>query len=152
MKPETQEPDRLRYVLGFAFSPDFNQVLLICKNKPHWQAGKHNGLGGRIEDGESSEHAMYREFYEEAGVEIFDWVKFCNLIGEKHGQKYSVDAYHVSLPLEHCRSQTSEPIMIFPVSILPPNILPNVRWLIEMALSNRRHGAAETFTIIEHQS
>lgn len=55
------------YVVGFAFD-HMNKVWLIRKNKPEWQAGKLNGIGGRIEMGETSRQAMSREFHEEAGV------------------------------------------------------------------------------------
>ena len=40
------------YVLGFAFSKSGQMVLLIWKNKPEWQRGKMNGIGGKIELGE----------------------------------------------------------------------------------------------------
>lgn len=54
-----------RYVLGFLFSEDGSRVLLIWKNRPAWQAGKLNGIGGKIEDGEQPLDAMKREFVEE---------------------------------------------------------------------------------------
>jgi 8-oxo-dGTP pyrophosphatase MutT (NUDIX family) len=58
----------MNYVLGFAFTPD-GSVALIRKIKPEWQAGKLNGVGGKIEDWDPSDvHAMTREFQEETGV------------------------------------------------------------------------------------
>jgi len=59
-----------RYVLGFALTPEMDRVALIQKNRPDWQAGKWNGIGGHIEDGESPLEAMHREFQEETGVYI----------------------------------------------------------------------------------
>lgn len=60
-----------RYVLGFYFDEaSDNAVLLIRKEKPDWQKGLLNGLGGSIEDGETTQAAMAREFQEEAGVKI----------------------------------------------------------------------------------
>lgn len=58
-----------RYVLGFAFTPD-NRVALIQKRKPAWQAGRWNGIGGKIEGAETPVLAMSREFQEETGVYI----------------------------------------------------------------------------------
>ena len=54
-------------VVGFMYSNDLQSVLLIEKNKPEWQAGLLNGVGGKIEDGESPISAMIREFFEETG-------------------------------------------------------------------------------------
>lgn len=58
------------YVVGYCFSPLQLAVALIKKNKPEWQQGKLNGVGGKVEPLESPQHAMAREFYEEAGVLI----------------------------------------------------------------------------------
>ena len=57
------------------FSLDKQFVALIRKNRPEWQAGKLNGIGGKIEDGEHPRYAMVREFREETGVETNeeDW-------------------------------------------------------------------------------
>ena len=60
-------PPKKTYVAGFLFSPDRSRVLLIRKNRPAWQAGKLNGLGGKIEPGETPPQAMRREFREEQG-------------------------------------------------------------------------------------
>lgn len=54
-----------RYVLGFMFDHEEKHVLLIWKNRPKWQAGKLNGIGGKIEAGETPLQAMEREFTEE---------------------------------------------------------------------------------------
>ena len=60
--------DITRYALGFAFSSDLSKVVLIRKNRPEWQKGLLNGVGGRIKEGEHPMAAMKREFAEEAGV------------------------------------------------------------------------------------
>lgn len=59
-----------QYVLGFAFNPEQSRVALIKKNRPEWQAGILNGIGGHIEPGEEPHDAMVREFREEAGVYV----------------------------------------------------------------------------------
>ena len=62
-----------RYVLGLAFT-EANSVLMVQKNRPAWQAGKLNFIGGKIDpdpDGYGDEipvAAMVREFYEETGI------------------------------------------------------------------------------------
>lgn len=61
------------YCLGFVFYD--RKVLLLRKNRPKWQAGKLNGLGGHIEDNESPWSAMQREFQEETGFDQkFKWL------------------------------------------------------------------------------
>lgn len=56
---------KTRYVLGFAFDRADN-VILVQKTKPQWQAGKLNGVGGQIEETDDTPvAAMVREFQEE---------------------------------------------------------------------------------------
>lgn len=70
------------YVLGFAFDKAKEQVVLIEKQKPDWQKGKYNGVGGKIEPSDTSPYfAMAREFYEETGVDTKneDWVRYATM-------------------------------------------------------------------------
>ena len=60
------------YVLGIAYSAHKNKVLLMKKNRPNWQKGLLNGIGGKIEINETPEHAITRECYEECGLYL-DW-------------------------------------------------------------------------------
>src|SRR5271169_1826048 len=57
--------------LGYIFSPDGRQVLLIHRNRrstdPHF--GKYNGLGGKLEAGEDVVACLRREIREESGLE-----------------------------------------------------------------------------------
>ncbi|MSR54281.1 MAG: 8-oxo-dGTP diphosphatase [Gemmataceae bacterium] len=57
--------------LGYVFSPDGRQVLLIHRNaNPNDQhLGKYNGLGGKLEPLEDVVAGMKREIREEAGIE-----------------------------------------------------------------------------------
>src|SRR3954470_21452915 len=70
MMNTTTAPNVQEYVCGFLFSPDRTRVLLIRKRRPAWQAGKLNGIGGKIEPGESPAQAMSREFREEAALDL----------------------------------------------------------------------------------
>src|SRR5439155_26466068 len=69
------------YVCGFLFSPDRGRVVLIRKRRPAWQAGKLNGVGGKLEAGETPIDAMRREFREEAAVDVHDWQHVLTLTG-----------------------------------------------------------------------
>ncbi|OWK37930.1 NUDIX hydrolase [Fimbriiglobus ruber] len=56
--------------LGYIFSPDGREVLLIHRNArtndPHF--GKYNGLGGKLERDEDVVAGFHREIREEAGI------------------------------------------------------------------------------------
>jgi len=61
------------YVVGFIFDEFKERVLLILKERPEWQKGKYNGIGGLIEEKETGKMAMTRECKEECGLYIEDW-------------------------------------------------------------------------------
>lgn len=131
-----------RYVLGFLFSGMApTRVVLIRKNKPEWQKGLLNGIGGKVEDGESTYDAMVREFKEEAGVHVIGWRAYCVMAGED----FRVDVFKAfdSAALSEARSVEDEPIVtVFPHAVLDPNPQPchrsvsNIPWLVAMAMDN----------------
>lgn len=69
--------EKKKYVVGFLFSEDRTVVALIRKNRPDWQKGRLNGIGGKVEDGETYLEAMVREFEEETGVVQQQWDRVC---------------------------------------------------------------------------
>jgi 8-oxo-dGTP diphosphatase len=71
------------YVNGFCINLTTQQVLCIEKQRPLFQKGKWNGIGGKIEPGENPKHAMAREFHEECGVltDPTDWQHTLSLEG-----------------------------------------------------------------------
>ena len=56
------------YTVGFIFDPTYTNVLLMHKNRPEWQKGRINGVGGRIESDESSATCVVREVLEETNL------------------------------------------------------------------------------------
>ncbi len=58
---------KIEYVVTFLFNHDSTKVWLIEKQKPDWQKGLLNGIGGKIEIGETPTDAAFRELKEEAG-------------------------------------------------------------------------------------
>lgn len=120
-----------RYVVGFLFSPDFTEVVLIRKNKPEWQAGKLNGVGGKCEATEFAIAAMHREFEEETGCVGADWQQFCNM--EYPGGE--VAFFRATGPYCKVRSMTEEIIEIHKVDeINKLPVISNLTWLIPLAL------------------
>lgn len=56
------------YVLGFAIDSSSNVLLIKKKRGPSFNIGMYNGIGGSIEDRETRQEAMAREFQEECGL------------------------------------------------------------------------------------
>lgn len=129
-----------RYVLGFAFTPTFeDDVVLIRKLKPEWQAGKLNGVGGSIEEGETPVEAMKREFFEEAGVSISEerWREFAVM----RGADWAVICFETCLrdyEFDHLESKTAEQLTIRPVKELSfdDDVIENIPVLVAAALIN----------------
>lgn len=60
------------------FDEPLQNVLLIRKNRPQWQAGKMNGVGGKVEPGETPQGAAPRELFEETGLAMVkELTEFC---------------------------------------------------------------------------
>jgi 8-oxo-dGTP diphosphatase len=132
--PQIARPRQV-YVLGFAFNNARTSVLLIQKARPAWQAGKLNGLGGKVEPGELPALAMAREFYEECGLGVFkEWERFAVMTS----LDYDVHCYRAFLDdatFWSARATTDEPVSYHIVRALPESVLPNVRWLVPFALN-----------------
>ena len=146
------------YVAGFLFDDSLSRVLLIKKNRPEWQAGKLNGVGGKIEFGENALQAMTREFKEETGVTVGFWNPFAVLKG-KNGT-WDVNFFHAvsSQKMSGVRNMTDELLIVSEVrkvlllSTLPA-CLPNVCWLVRMALNDIQGiDLCTLFTVCELES
>lgn len=123
----------MRWSLGFALSEDGREVLLIRKDRPAWQAGRWNGIGGKVEPGEAPLAAMVREGLEEVG-QAFAWRPIARLRGS-WGEVHVFSARGVLAPE---RRESEEP-GVFPVEALfapagPPLASSNVRLLVALAL------------------
>jgi 8-oxo-dGTP diphosphatase len=133
-----------RYTVGFMFSEDESQVILLQrKSKPgmEWMAGKWNGVGGHVEDGETSYECMAREFEEEAGIKTKpeDWTHYAVLIG----QGYDVSCFfsHYSR-LWECSQKEEQEVRIFSTNpygtsepYLNVPLMHNLKFLIPLALN-----------------
>lgn len=123
---------RWRYVCGFLFVGD--EVALIIKKKPEWQAGRINGIGGKIEEGEMPIEAMAREFKEEAALATVpdEWHHYCTITN--HKVSYQVHFFTCTRETkEGVRGLTDEEVVWCKVNNLPPSVIHNLRWLIPLA-------------------
>ncbi|MEA2707624.1 MAG: 8-oxo-dGTP diphosphatase [Phycisphaerales bacterium] len=125
------------YVCGFLFSPDRTRVLLIRKRRPAWQAGKLNGVGGKIEPGESPLQAMRREFREEAQLDLADWQEILTLSGPDDagsGVAWRGHFFRAFGDIDAARSMTDEQLERHAVRALPLDTIPNLHWIIPLML------------------
>lgn len=134
-----------RYVVGFMFNTEKDYVILIQKNRPSWQAGKLNGVGGHIEAGELPKEAMAREFKEETSLDTnvsnWDWV--CTMSNE-HFECFVFRAFVDDF--KGIKTTTDEKIIMSPVKLILP-CLSNIPWLIAMCLDTN-HGDFSTYSVI----
>lgn len=140
------------YVLGFCFNAARTSVVLIRKNRPKWQAGRLNAVGGHIEPGENYFQAIQREFHEETGVlvDLKDWNYFALI----HGIDWQKDSSGQTAALVYCfetasdlvfeqvRSTTDEEIVRWNIAYTPmvvqefiTKLIPNLHVLIPLACS-----------------
>ena len=127
------------YVLGFAFNEEETHIALIRKNKPEWQKGKLNGIGGKIESEEIAYDAMIREFAEETGIFIYNWEKFGRIYENNENnnsfQVYLFKSFISNVILNKLESKTEEIVSILPIKDIPYSVcIPNLSWLIPLAL------------------
>lgn len=138
----------MQYVLGFAFSRNKRDVLLIKKQKPEWQSGLYNGIGGKInEPNEAPIDAMKREFKEETGIFIsqrtfmettgtpsfYGWEQFATIYVNEH----TVHCFRAYTNLIYqCTTNEIEEVSIHKVDkALNYNaMIQNLKVLIPMAL------------------
>lgn len=132
---------RINYVCGFLFSQLGENVsmdvALVWKDKPTWQAGHLNGIGGKIKEDETPAEAMSREFGEEVGIDIPTWNCFCVLHTRDAIIYFYTQMAEKPFVLE---GQEGEEINWHDVSLIDPQAcIPNLQWLIPMAMGGN-HG------------
>jgi len=137
------------YVLGFIFDPTGERVVLQQKQRPDWQRNKWNGIGGHIEDREPPGLAMVRECEEETGllIPVEQWSGVCELRGE--GFCVYVYATYSDQYADFENGEDKELMREFVPNELPAAVIPNLRWMIPMALSMTRGESAKSFVVNE---
>lgn len=159
----------MEYVAGFLINRETRTIALVRKLRPAWQKGKLNGIGGKIEPNELPLDAMRREFMEETGYDSLLWTNFATLSGggfarldprvpELH-EEWKIYFYYQftesSLPYL-VTARTDEEIVIRAIDASTglhrvEEALPNLSWLIPMALNHERD-RAQVFEIIEQHN
>jgi len=128
------------YSCGLIFNEDKTQVLLIRKNRPQWQAGMFNGIGGKVEEGESALECMIRESHEETTIKDENWRSIACL----HGADFRVDFFAIyNQDFEKIKPLTDE--LLYPINVKDiynrqfyfyNEIMRNLRVVISLALDD----------------
>lgn len=143
-----------QWVVGFLMDEDAERVILVRKNRPEWQAGKLNGVGGKVEPGENLFRAMEREFNEEAGVVVpaRRWRQFAKLTWEE-GIVHFFRQFVPMNVLDNCWTRTDESIEVHRICTLgEPGpgrdcVVPNLLWLVPLAA--HRHDTYDVIDVVE---
>lgn len=131
---------KTKYVVGFMFDATMTSVALIQKQKPAWQAGLLNGIGGKIEAGETPLEAMEREFDEEAGMrgQPDNWKHFCSMAGTNNdGSQFEVDFFFAKGDVESLTSMEAEKIGVYSCGAICAGdwkTVGNVPWIVALAI------------------
>ena len=141
---------RTKYVVGFMLDPTLSKVVLIRKQKPEWQQGLLNGVGGKVGDnipGETAEQAIHREFKEEAGVDGLAWQKFMHL----ETPRSDITFFRAIGNVYRAQTQTEEDIGVFDIHEVMDrcDTIPNIRWCIQMARTFHFGERAVEFEVTE---
>jgi 8-oxo-dGTP pyrophosphatase MutT (NUDIX family) len=132
---EYKESDyKMKYVICVATTAD--KIVLVKKNKPAWQAGKFNFVGGKIEPGESIFRCAEREFEEETGVptDITEW-RYVGCM-YRPGDFYCAILQQQNPHFDRVKTMESEEIVLmdknnFEQAVLhyPENFMSNLGWI-----------------------
>jgi 8-oxo-dGTP diphosphatase len=140
-----------RYVVGFLFDPRGEIVVLILKNRPEWQAGKLNGVGGHIEDGEEPRDAMVREFFEETGVCVNseDWEHIGAMYRPGPENAFECHVFRAfSEKFNQVKTMTDEHVSVYTARSIIGSYgltISNLPWLISMCLDRNAGGIPYCF-------
>lgn len=124
-----------QYVCGF-MRDEYN-IALVRKNKPAWQAGKLNGIGGGMEFKESPIQAMRREWFEETYTQYHDWQFFAELRFDEaavHFFKAVVEKIP-ALPFYNDIGERLE-VHNYEAAVRFTDMIPNLKWLLPLAFED----------------
>lgn len=139
-----------KFVVGFAFTENKKEVLLILKLKPEWQEGSLNGIGGKIESGEPPERAMERECHEETGL-ILPWEYRGEMVGvNNNGHIFHCHLFYAYSDKVHSFQQKEkEQLCLFRLEALHKyKRISNLDYLIPFGLCNEHK---KPFITIEYR-
>lgn len=133
------------WVEGFLFSATHHEVNVALIQKlrgPEFLHGKLTGIGGKMNKFETPHEAMVREFKEETGLLVPVWRRFCDYRVIGFG---IVHMFEATCSVEYARQvKTQEEELVHWIDVKKAsyyNIVPNLRWLLPMAMDRNITGS-----------
>lgn len=125
------------YVVVFAkLVSNSDQILVVEKNKPEWQAGRYNLVGGKIEAGESPEQAAIRELEEESGLKPVTKPQMMGAIFGSWGTVYCVRIAVFDGKIQQGIGETEKVMWVRWDNLRDnPKLIPNLRVIIPMMMN-----------------
>lgn len=125
------------YVLINAVS-DNDKVLLVMKDRPQWQKGLFNLVGGRVEEGESFRKAAVRELKEESGYEVLE--EDLTLAGVIYGREERIFCFNAKVDASEevkPRPEETEKVAWYPWRLIKEDrrLMPSLRLVLPLMMS-----------------
>lgn len=121
------------FVLGFIFNSNKTSILLVKKERPEWQKGYYNGIGGKIKLNESPSEAMIREGIEETSYSRI-WEHVLTFICPG-GTVFVFRTIDIDAIISYKQVEDEE-LIEYGLGILPDKMMANLKWMIPVCLSN----------------
>ncbi len=136
----------MEYVVGLI--TDATKILLIEKNRPDWQKGNFNGIGGKIEENETSLDAMIRETKEETGLSIYDWRRLSTVSFSSGDVLFIYATMITTEQLNKYKSLTDEKLSLFNLVDLPENLIEDTRYYINNNLISMIYNTCSKVSVV----
>lgn len=105
---------------------DKNQILIAKRPANKHMGNKWEFPGGKVEDGETSQEALFREMREELGIEVQSAEFLMDVIHEYDNKKVILDVYKVRQWSGEAKGMEEQPLL----------------WVEKQALANYKFPAA----------
>ena len=147
LEAPTKPQNKMIYTATFIFNEFGTNLLLIRKNKPEWQKGFLNAIGGKLEDDDfNTTTCAIREVKEETGISLNeDEIEQFHIMSHDGNYIYFFKSFTDKV-YDYTQMEEEEFVLVDNVDeYIPENVIPNLNWLIPMALDNNINFSASNY-------